>query len=791
MKHIVLLLLMITGVLAGFGQNKSTFDLNFPEYVPAPNQSPQAAPTKGVTFDYETLENETTAFTLLSDGYFTIGTTSGLSAGTLDDHCQITFGHPFALTSYPFFTLDGVPHHPELYFYGTSKELTTQGDTLLGLHATDTETVDFTFTLTERNNGEVVRLHLAIRNIDDIPHTIGMGLLFDPALGLWGDGFAWINGQWIRTDTTLQSGIPTTFPLWERAESPKGTGVTVEYVGNLPSTLTFGNWFDLHYNLTPAVPAIYDLAIETKWAGVQVNPDEEVSFTVDIALQPPEFPNGVFMRADLPYFLSVENNLLFPREVTSLVKLANNSSTTYTNTGLEVSGEEYVKEWNSPDTIDLPSNNTVFTGAFLKMPENYENRTVEMELTLTDGAVVLDQLNRTLFVPAEPFSDSGLVVTIDSVIFSDFPTVDLIFHSQIEESGQYLRNLARENVFYYENQERIEDFTLVKDTTGGTNEADIIFVLDVTGSMTEEIGGVKDNIVEFCDSLSYQGIDFRLGMVTFLDDIENIYDFTADVQLFQSRVNQQYAHGGGDWPENSLEALMAACQFDFRPSANRVFIWITDATYHINNSYTPLTPLDVVNEMLTHAVVPHGIGDTDYELEWFYPILIPTNGQFYDIYGNFRDILLQISRLESTGYYRLSYMTSASQSDTLENILEVHYAGLGGMDTVTFVPAKKSYLSADLSAGRCFPNPFSSSSVIQIDNPQELEATVEIYAMQGQRVAYKHFPPGHPVLSFTWNGLDERDHAISNGLYVVSTTLYKPDGAAESLPVMKVIYLNK
>ncbi len=55
-------------------------------------------------------------------------------------------------------------------------------------------------------------------------------------------------------------------------------------------------------------------------------PDEQISFTIDIALESPEFPNGVFMRSDLPNFLSIENNLLFPRDVKSLVKLTNNSN---------------------------------------------------------------------------------------------------------------------------------------------------------------------------------------------------------------------------------------------------------------------------------------------------------------------------------------------------------------------------------------------------------------------------------------------------------------------------------
>jgi len=790
MKKKVLLILMISCYFSGFGQKKSNLDLRFPENEAIDSQSPQTGPSRGLTFEYEILENDKTAFSLLSDGYFTIGTTNGLIPGILDNNCQITFGHPYALTSYPFFSLDGVVHHPELYFYDTSKQLINQGDTLLGLQATDFEKIEFTFHMIQQNNGDIIRLYLGIQNIDAISHNIGMGLLFDPALGLWGDGFAFIGGQLIKVDTTLQNGIPTIFDIWERSDSPKGTGVEFEYVNNLPSKLMLGNWFDLHYNLTPSITSIYDLGIEMEWSEILVNPGEGVSFVIDIKLKSPEFPDGVFMRADLPYFLSVENNLLFPRTVKSLVKLANNSNTNLMNTRLEIFGDGYIEDWSSPDTIDIPSNNTVYTSAFLDMPENYEDQVIELELNLLDGSQILDQIKRTLFVPGAPFSDSGLIVTIDTIILSNFPTVDIIFHSQIEETGQYLKNLSNENVFFYEEQVRIENFTLAKDTSGGVNKADIIFVLDVTGSMTDEIQGVKENIVEFCDSLSYQGIDFRLGMVTFLDEIENIYDFTSNVQLFQQYVNQQYAHGGGDLPENSLEALMEACQFDFRPAANRVFIWITDATYHINNSYTPLTPLDVVNEMLTHSVEPHGIGDTDFQLDWFNPILVPTGGDFYDIDGNFRDILMQISRLNSTGSYRLSYLSSANPTDTIEDIVEVHYAGLGGMDTITFVPSKKSLKSNDLAILRCFPNPFYSSSRIEIDNPQGLEAKLEIYNMQGQRISAKYFESGNKVLTFTWDARDDSGKTMSNGIYFVHFELYDPEGSTVSLPVMKLIYFK-
>lgn len=790
MKTKILLILLVSCYFAGFGQNKSNLDLSFPVNEISTSQSSVKGSLRNGSIAYESMENEFTGFSLLSDGYFTIGTTNGFSQSELDKNCQITFGHPFALTSYPFFSLDSVVHHPEIYFYDAPKELVSQGDTLLTMHATDLEKIDFTFSMSPRNEGSIVRLHLVIRNIDTIAHEIGLGLLYDPALGLWGDGFAFIEGLLIQEDTIVEQSIPSSFEIWERADSPKGMGVKMEFADNLPSKLMLGNWFDLHKNKAPVVAPIYDLGVEMEWPEITVNPDEEVSFTIDIKLESPEFPNGVFMRSDLPRFLSIENNLLFPRDVKSLVKLTNNSNDNLSGANLEIPSEGFIEDWSSPDTINIPSFNSVYSNAFLGLPENYTDKIVLLELQLVDGTEIVDRITRNLFVPAAPISDSGLTVTIDTIILSNFPFIDLIFRPQIEETGQYIKGLTYENVTFFEDSLEIQNYILEKDTSGGVNQADIVFVLDVTGSMSQEISGVRDNIVEFTDSLSYQGIDFRLAMVTFLDEIENIYDFTSNVQLFQQYVNDQYAHGGGDIPENSLEALLAGTQFEFRPTANRIIIWITDADYHINNGNTQLIPQDVINQMLTHSIVPHCIGDPQYQLDYYNPILFPTGGEFYDINGNFRDILLEISNLNSTGAYRLSYQSAGNPGSTHTDIIEIHYAGLGGADTITFTVPTKALGTAEQAILRYFPNPFFSTTQIEIDNPQGLEARIEIYNVQGQQVASKHFESGNTLLNYTWDAKDDKGKSINNGMYFIHCELYEPSGNPISLPVMKLIYLK-
>ena len=48
-------------------------------------------------------------------------------------------------------------------------------------------------------------------------------------------------------------------------------------------------------------------------------------------------------------------------------------------------------------------------------------------------------------------------------------------------------------------------------------QADVVFVLDVTGSMQGEIDGVRDGVTRFADDLRDNRIDFRLGLVAFRD----------------------------------------------------------------------------------------------------------------------------------------------------------------------------------------------------------------------------------------------------------------------------------
>jgi len=133
-----------------------------------------------------------------------------------------------------------------------------------------------------------------------------------------------------------------------------------------------------------------------------------------------------------------------------------------------------------------------------------------------------------------------------------------------------------------------------------TRVVDVMFVLDVTGSMQDEIDGVSQGIQNFATELGRRNLDARVGLIAFTDrltgtdrrgnkwtgkepDILTFGNgpFTNDMAAFRSRVGRFRADGGGDPEESSLDATALAARQPFRPSAVKVVILITDVPPHI------------------------------------------------------------------------------------------------------------------------------------------------------------------------------------------------------------------
>ena len=136
-------------------------------------------------------------------------------------------------------------------------------------------------------------------------------------------------------------------------------------------------------------------------------------------------------------------------------------------------------------------------------------------------------------------------------------------------------------------------------------QVDIMFVLDVTTSMNEEINGVKRGIQQFSQELSTRKLDAQVGLIAFGDRLNGEKtqilkfpdnSFASDTVVFREKVGQIQELAGGDTPESSLDALSLAANQTFRGEATKVILLITDAPPKIPDLTT--RSLSEVNQTL-------------------------------------------------------------------------------------------------------------------------------------------------------------------------------------------------
>ena len=149
-------------------------------------------------------------------------------------------------------------------------------------------------------------------------------------------------------------------------------------------------------------------------------------------------------------------------------------------------------------------------------------------------------------------------------------------------------------------------------------EVDVVFVLDVTGSMSGEIEGIKEGIASFSTELTGRGFDARYGLVAFRDEFLDepeppvVVDFkgspfTADPVVFSGQVSSLKAGGGGDdHPETSLQALTIGADLPYRASATRVLVLVTDAAPKIHSGLF-VRPSILTVESTASAIKQRGI----------------------------------------------------------------------------------------------------------------------------------------------------------------------------------------
>ena len=171
---------------------------------------------------------------------------------------------------------------------------------------------------------------------------------------------------------------------------------------------------------------------------------------------------------------------------------------------------------------------------------------------------------------------------------------------------------------------------------------DILFILDTTGSMGEEIQRLKTTIEIInlnLTSLSTQP-RVRFGLVLYkdLEDeyVTRVIPLTGSLDSFQAALNEVEASGGGDTPEDLQSALQDALKrIDWNRKGIRLSFIITDAPPHLDYGQE-YTYVQAAGEAREKGIKIFSVG---------------TGG--LDLMGEY--ILRQISQYTSAKYIFLTY----------------------------------------------------------------------------------------------------------------------------------------
>ena len=158
-----------------------------------------------------------------------------------------------------------------------------------------------------------------------------------------------------------------------------------------------------------------------------------------------------------------------------------------------------------------------------------------------------------------------------------------------------------------------------QDVTQDQTKLDIMFVIDTTGSMGDELAYIQTELQSIIAGLPFDKGLINLGL-TFYRDIGDDYvvrahGFSNDVSSVQQTLSAEWADGGGDYPEAMDQALHQAIDANWQEGSKRVLFLIADAPPHSNKTRATWNAAEQARIKNIHVVpvAASGVGeDAEY-----------------------------------------------------------------------------------------------------------------------------------------------------------------------------------
>ncbi len=179
------------------------------------------------------------------------------------------------------------------------------------------------------------------------------------------------------------------------------------------------------------------------------------------------------------------------------------------------------------------------------------------------------------------------------------------------------------------------------DAPGGVDGSvplDVLFVLDATGSMGDEIARLRENMSTMAREIAAlpSAPDVRFGMTVYRDEgdlfVTRTFDLTGDLDAFLDALAEVEADGGGDYPEALDEALADALEKPSwrRDGAVELMFVIADAPPQVTRQVRqPYTASAIAAAEAGVKIFPVAASGTDDQAEYVMrELAFVTGGRF-------------------------------------------------------------------------------------------------------------------------------------------------------------------
>ena len=162
-----------------------------------------------------------------------------------------------------------------------------------------------------------------------------------------------------------------------------------------------------------------------------------------------------------------------------------------------------------------------------------------------------------------------------------------------EKLTEFQKDKAKSDKEYFESNFTLlkNDFKIIQECEESIfkdTSIDIMFIMDLTGSMGGFLSEAKRNIKKITEEINSHnpGSKIRLSFIGYRDfDSKDeprnyeIINFTEDIETLISTIKKYECYGGGDQPEDIAGALNQALKMDWKSSAKYVVL-VCDAPCH-------------------------------------------------------------------------------------------------------------------------------------------------------------------------------------------------------------------